>query len=40
MNQSTLQPDERRPRPNPRFAGVERLLFIGVENLAQGISKG
>ena len=40
MNQSTLQPDERHPRPNPRFTGVERLLFIGAENLAQGISKG
>ena len=40
MNQSTLQPDVRRPRLNPRFAGVDRLLVIGVENLAQGISKG
>ena len=40
MNQSTLRPDLRRPRPNPCFAGVERLLVIGVDNLAQGISKG
>ena len=40
MNHSTLQPDLRHPRPNPRFAGVERVLVVGVENLAQGISNG
>ena len=38
MNQTTQQSDSRHPRPNPRFAGVERVLVVGVENLAQGIS--
>ena len=40
MDHSTLQPDLRHPRPNPRFVGVERVLVVGVENLAQGISNG
>ena len=40
MNHSTQQPDSRHPRPNSRFVGVERVLFVGVENLAQGISNG
>ena len=38
MNNSTQQTDSRHPRPNPRFAGVERILVVGVENLAQGIT--
>ena len=40
MDLSTQQPDLRRPRQNPRFAGMDRLLIIGVKNLAQGTSKG
>ena len=38
MNRTTQQTDSRHPRPNPRFAGVERILVVGVENLAQGIT--
>ena len=38
MNQTTQQTDSRHPRPNPRFAGVERILVVGVEKLTQGIS--
>ena len=38
MNRTTQQTDSRHPRPNPRFAGVERVLVVGVEKLAQGIS--
>ena len=40
MDHSTLQPDLRHPRPNPRFVGVERVLVVGVENLVQSISNG
>ena len=40
MNRTTQQTDSRHPRPNPRFAGVERVLVVGVEQLAQGISDG
>ena len=32
--------DEQQPRPNPRFAGMEAFLVIGVETVSRGITQG
>ena len=32
--------DEQQPRPNPRFAGIETFLVIGVETVSRGITQG
>ena len=31
---------EQQPRPNPRFAGMEAFLVIGVETVSRGITQG
>ena len=32
--------NEQQPRPNPRFAGIETFLVIGVETVSRGITQG